>query len=180
MFKLKPNLQLYPHPKGLPLAFTTLLISLFYSRFCSSLYVLSCLWRLVSIKNRLEYVSGFTAYNYEDDRDYWALGGVTGDITVVGLVETDPDSDPTLGRDLHIFSMLFVSCSTIAFCYNAAHRVWEWLLVTVLLWCSHLTTDRCVTVNTWAVWWQLRHRLYVIHTSYVTTMWHHGLLICLL
>lgn len=47
---------------------------------------------LVSIKNRLAYVSGFTAFNYKDD--CWEVRsgrGVVGNVTVVELVETDPD-----------------------------------------------------------------------------------------
>lgn len=50
--------------------------------------------RLVSIKNTLKYVSGFTTYNYKDDSDYGELQcggeGVVGDITVVELGETNP------------------------------------------------------------------------------------------
>lgn len=47
---------------------------------------------LVSIKDRLAYVSAFTAFNYKDD--CWVLQGgrgVVGNVTVVELVETDPD-----------------------------------------------------------------------------------------
>lgn len=113
--------------------------------------------RPVSIKNK--YVSGFTTYNYKDDSDYCALycgGGVAGDITVVQLVETDPD--PTLGplsRSVSKTLQHVVCCEMNA----AARRVCWYSSRLIVLWCSHLTTHRCVTDNTGTARWQLKHRL---------------------
>ncbi len=110
---------------------------------CSPLCMSNSPHRLVSIKNRLKYVSGFTTYNYKDDSDYWAgqCGGRRGHGGHDCGWACGDRSRSNAESALQTFSLLIVSCSAFVLCCEMnAVTCRVCLLVTVIL-----------AANTWTV-----------------------------